>query len=403
VAALAAQARQMLAQPLIDRDACWSAQQAALEGIWASVGTTEQARLDAWRAARGDEIEGWARFCALAERHGADWRRWSQELRHPQGAAVARAVVPVRDRVRFHAWLQMLIEDQLDAVREVGVRVVQDLAIGVDPAGADAWLCQDLLAAEFSIGAPPDEFAPEGQHWGFPPWVPWRLRDVGYRPLANLLRSALVTGGGLRIDHAMGLSRLFWIPDGGEPRDGTYVRFEGRELLDLVALESARAQALVIGEDLGTVEPAFREELTDTGILSTRVLWFEQDPPESWPVQALAMVTTHDLPTLAGVCTGVDSPSPARARLNGLVGPVEGRSVAEVSMEVHRRLGRSPAMLAVATLEDLLGVEERPNQPGTRAHDRPNWSRALPATIEELVSNLGARRALAALAAGRAG
>jgi len=261
VAALGDRARALLVEPVVDRDACWSLQRAALERIWAGTSAAERHHVDVWRAEQGEALEGWARFCALAETHGPSWRRWPPELRHPQGGGVARAARLLDDRIRFHAWLQLVVDEQLDAVRDVGVRVVQDLAIGVDPGGADAWLWQDLLAAEFSIGAPPDDFAPAGQRWGLPPWVPWRLRDLGYRPLADLLRAALVRGGGLRIDHVMGLSRLFWIPDGGEPADGAYVRFAGRELLDLVAMESARTEAIVIGEDLGTVEPGFRAEL----------------------------------------------------------------------------------------------------------------------------------------------
>jgi 4-alpha-glucanotransferase len=215
------------------------------------------------------------------------------------------------------------------------------------------------------------------------------------------LRASLIAGGGLRIDHVMGLSRLFWVPEGGRPADGAYVRFAGRELLELVALESARAAAIVVGEDLGTVEPAFREELAATGILSTRLVWFEHDPPEAWPRQALAMVTTHDLPTLAGMCSGTDRPGPMWQRLERLVEHPAERPVADVAEAVHGRLGASPAALAAATLEDLLGVVERPNLPGTLDHQRPTWSVALPAPIEDFTERPALRRSLAALAAGR--
>jgi len=279
---------------------------------------------------------------------------------------------------------------------------VQDLAVGVDPGGADAWRWQDLLAEGFSIGAPPDDFQPDGQTWGLPPWVPWRLRDVGYRPLAELLQASLVAGGGLRIDHVMGLSRLFWVPDGGTPADGAYVRFPGRELLDIVALESARAGAVIVGEDLGTVEPAFREELLATGILSTRLVWFEAEPPERWPAQALAMVTTHDLPTLAGMSGGEDSPPEMLANLERLVGPVVGRDAADVGADVHRHLGASPAAFALATLEDALAVVERPNVPGTTDSERPNWSVALPTAVDDLPEHAGATCTLLALAEARA-
>jgi len=401
VATLGARARALLTEPVVDRDRCWDLQRTALEHIWSARTDADRARLEVWRAEQGDALEGWARFCALAEQHGSSWRRWPPELSHPGGPAVGRAAVAAVDRVAFHAWLQLLVEGQLEDVRRVGPRLVLDLAVGVDPGGADAWLWQDLLADGFSVGAPPDAFVPEGQTWGLPPWVPWRLRDVGYRPLADLLQASLVAGGGLRIDHVMGLSRLFWVPDGGSPADGAYVRFAGRELLDIVALESARAGAVVVGEDLGTVEPAFRDELRATGILSTRLVWFEHDPPEVWPSQALAMVTTHDLPTLAGMGSGTDSPAEMRANLERLVGPVAGRPAAEVSAEVHRHLGRSPAAFALATLEDVLGVVERPNVPGTTIEERSNWSVALPTSVDELPDHAGARRTLRALADGR--
>jgi len=402
VAALAAQARALLTQDLVDRIRSWTLQRRALDGIFAARPQAERDELRAWRSDQGEALEGWARFCALAERHGPSWRLWPAALRHPESPEVARAAHELADRVTFHAWLQLLVEHQLEAARGAGPRLLQDLAVGVDPGGADAWLWQDLLADGFSIGAPPDEFEPQGQTWGLPPWVPWRLRDLGYRPLADLLRASLGSGGGLRIDHVMGLSRLFWVPEGGSPSDGAYVRFAERDLLDLVALESARAASIVVGEDLGTVEPAFRAELRSTGILSTRVVWFEHAPPETWPSEALAMVTTHDLPTLAGLCSGEDAPPGMRANLEALIGAVDGRPVPEVAVEVHRRLGRSPAALAAATLEDLLGVHERPNRPGTTSADRPqNWSRALPVPVDDLPRHAGAAATLAALAEGR--
>ncbi len=400
IQALAARARRLLGDPVVDRDASWALQRAALEQIWAGGPGTNDERLQRFRAEHGDALEGWARFCALADAHGPVWQEWPRELRHPTAAAVTRATDASPDVVGFHAWLQLLVEDQL-AAAAVGPRLVQDLAIGVDPGGADAWLFQDLLAGGFTIGAPPDSFEPDGQRWGLPPWAPARLRDRGYRPLAGLLRAALVAGGGLRIDHVMGLKRLFWVPDGGEPADGTYVRFHGRELLELVALESARAGAIVVGEDLGTVEPGFRDELAAASILSTRVVWFEADPPERWPRDALAMVTTHDLPTLAGMVAGSDAPAEMRANLEHLVGDLDARPAADVALEVHRHLGRSPCRLVMATLEDLLGVEERPNRPGTTT-ERPNWSLALPVAVDDLPADDRAARVLAALADARA-
>ncbi|MGK2948375.1 MAG: 4-alpha-glucanotransferase, partial [Acidimicrobiales bacterium] len=306
VATLAEQAGALLAAPHVPRDRCWALQCRALELIWADLGDEARRHLDRWRQEQGPTLEAWARYCTLAEDHGPGWSAWPAELRRPDSPAVEAAARIRADRVAFHAWLQLLLQQQMDAAQVAGVRLVQDLAIGVDPDGADAWVLQDLLALGVSVGAPPDDFARDGQSWGLPPFIPWRLRDAGYRPLAELLRASMAEGGGLRVDHVMGLARLFWVPEGGRPVDGTYVRFAGRELLDVLALESARAEAVVVGEDLGTVEPGFREALRETSVLSTRLVWFEDVPPESYPHEALAMVTTHDLPTIAGGATGAD-------------------------------------------------------------------------------------------------
>ncbi|MGQ0433976.1 MAG: 4-alpha-glucanotransferase [Microthrixaceae bacterium] len=416
LAELAAKARNASerAGPTIDRDAVWRCQQAALERLWTARSDTSRSALDRWRAEHGPTLEGWARYCALAERHGHEWQRWPAPLRHPDEPAVAHAAAELADRVAFHSWLQLLVDDQLRSARVDSVRLIQDLAVGVDPSGADAWLDQDLLALEVSVGAPPDDFAPDGQRWGLPPFVPWRLRDAGYRPLAELLRASMSPDGGLRVDHVMGLSRLFWIPGGASPAEGTYVRHRGRELLEILALESSRARALVIGEDLGTVEEELRHDLRATGVFSTRLVWFEDDPPERYPSEALAMVTTHDLPTIAGVWTGddeaelaalgrstpADERSTLRRRLDALVDLPADRPVEEVIDVAHHRLGQAAAQLVVATLEDACGVSVRPNVPGT-TDERPNWSRALPLAVEDLIEDASANRHLARLAAGR--
>jgi 4-alpha-glucanotransferase len=414
VAELAQEARTVGADPIVDRDRVWALQRRALRAIWAARSGRLEDDLARWRADQGAALEGWARFCALADVHGSRWSGWPTPLRHPEGAAVAAEVERLSDEVGFHAWLQLLVERQLQAARVDGLRLIQDLAIGVDPGGADAWHLQDLLALDVSIGAPPDDFSPDGQGWGLPPFIPWRLRDAGYRPFAELLRSSFSAGGGLRIDHVMGLARLFWIPPGGRPSDGTYVRFAGHEMLEVLALESARAGALVVGEDLGTVERGFREELRSRRILSTRLVWFEDDGPGSYPRESLAMVTTHDLPTVAGVWTGADDeelvelgrPTPAdqqgviRRRLDAAVGLPADAATGAVIDAVHRRLGETPAVLTLATLEDVCEVPVRPNVPGTVA-ERLNWSRSLPRTVEQLVADPVAQAHLEALRDGR--
>lgn len=411
VATLAAEARRASAGRILDRDTVWDRQRRALEVLWHDRTPSQREDLRRWRLHQGPALEGWARYCALAETHGPDWTAWPAELRHPDRPSVAAAAATRADRVAFHAWLQLLVDEQLRAANVGSVRLIQDLAIGVDPGGADAWLQQDLLALDISVGAPPDDFAPNGQSWGLPPFVPWRLRDAGYRPLAELLRASMADGGGLRVDHVMGLSRLFWIPRHASPADGTYVRFAGRELLEVLAMESARAQAVVVGEDLGTVEDDFRRELQSTAVLSTRLVWFEDAPPEQYPHEALAMVTTHDLPTIAGVWTGADEeelvalgrPTPPhesgvlRRRLDALVERPDSAPVSEVVQAVHRRLGASAAVLALGTLEDLCEVAARPNVPGT-TDERPNWSCALPKPVEDLVADDGVATNLRPLA-----
>lgn len=414
VAELAAQARAASArQPSqVDRDIVWHHQRAALELLWERRSPTTRDDLARFRVDQGAALEGWARFCALAEAHGPQWSRWPIALRHPGGSTVARAADP--DRVAFHAWLQLLVEEQVRAAAGEGVCLIQDLAVGVDPEGADAWLQQDLLALDMSVGAPPDDFAPDGQQWGLPPYVPWRLRDAGYRPFAELIRASMSRGGGLRIDHVMGLARLFWIPRAGSPADGAYVRHHGRDLLEVLAMESARAEAVVVGEDLGTVEEGFRDELRSAHVLSTRLVWFEDAPPEEYPRAALAMVTTHDLPTIAGVWTGADEaeleslgrPTPEadrgtlRRRLDAVVGVDAPAS--EVIDAVHRRLAHSPAALTLATLEDLCEVRLRPNVPGTTT-ERLNWSVPLPLLVEDLVADPSVSEHLSALDHGRPG
>jgi len=275
--------------------------------------------------------------------------------------------------------------------------VIQDLPIGVDADGADAWAWQDMLALGMSVGAPPDAFSPHGQDWGLPPLIPHRLRGARYEPFIQTIRAALRHAGGLRIDHVMGLFRLFWIPRGMTAADGAFVRYPVDDLLAIVALESHRARAFVVGEDLGTVEGGVRERLAAQRVLSYRLFWFESEPPARYPELALAAVTTHDLPTIAGLWTGTDLEAQRalgwhpneggfqwmRARLREFAGVDDSAAVPEVIERTYRLLAGSPCAVVTATLEDALAVPERPNLPGTTT-ERPNWSLALPAPLEEL-------------------
>jgi len=394
LAPLAAAGRALNGQRRIDRDAVLGLKLAALGRLFA--GFAGHPAFDRYCAEQGGALTEFATFCALAERHGRAWRAWPAEYRRPDAPAVRRFAESA-ERVRFHRWVQWLLDEQLArAAREA--RIVQDLPVGVDPDGADAWAWQDLLARDVTVGAPPDRYVPRGQDWGLPPFVPHRLRAAGYEPFVQTLRAALRHAGGLRLDHVMGLFRLFWIPRGLGPGQGAYVRYPADELLGIVALESWRARAVVVGEDLGTVEAGVRERLAAERVLSCRVLWFEEGAPAGFPALALASVTTHDLPTIAGLWTGSDvreqralglAPNEEalgaiRGRLRVLTGAPEGAPVGEVVRRTHRLLADAPSVMITATLEDVLELEERPNMPGTTRAVRPNWSVALPLTLEAL-------------------
>ena len=279
--------------------------------------------------------------------------------------------------------------------------VMQDLPIGVDPLGADAWAWQEIFAPGVSVGAPPDIFNTQGQDWGLQPFVPYKLRAANYQPFSRILRAAMRHSAALRIDHVMGLFRLFWIPAGAEKKSGTYVRYRSDEMLAILALESARAGAFVVGEDLGTVEDGVREALDERGVLSYKVMWFEKEAPETYPAHALAAITTHDLPTIAGLWTGADlreqeemglkpnveGTKESRESLKCVSGTDEDSPISEVILRAHEALATAPSAVIVAGMEDALGLEKRPNLPGTLCDQRPNWSMPLPKPLEEIEEN----------------
>jgi 4-alpha-glucanotransferase len=392
---LAAAGRAMSREARIDRDAVYRLKMDALERLFSQF--AGDATLDRYCAAEGPALQEFATFCALAERQGRRWRSWPLPFRHPRAAGIARFATEHARRIRFHQWIQWLLDEQL--ARAAGeLRLIQDLPIGIDPEGADAWAWQDLLALDATVGAPPDEFNTLGQDWGLPPFIPHRLRAEGYAPLIQTLRASLRHAGGLRIDHVMGLFRLFWIPAGRDPSQGAFVRYAARELLAVVAIESQRAGAVIVGEDLGTVERGVRRELVRHGILSCRLMWFEPARPARYPVRSLAAVTTHDLPTIVGLWSGRDletqralglRPNEAGTRaildrLQAMAGLAPSADPAEVILRIHELLAGAPSMLITATLEDALAVAERPNLPGATAPAHPNWCRTLPKSIEEI-------------------
>jgi 4-alpha-glucanotransferase len=405
---LAAAGRALNHERIIDRERVFALKMEALEHLFVRSGARDR-EFERYLTCAGASLRDFAIFCALAERYGGGFRTWPAGLRRPDAPAVASFAAEHAERVRFHQWLQWLLERQLAAAAAES-RVMQDLPIGVDPDGADAWVWQDTLAIGASVGAPPDRYVKRGQDWGLPPFIPHRLRASGYEPFVETIRAALRHAGGLRIDHVMGLFRLFWIPAGLPPAEGGYVRYPAEDLLAIVALESHRADAIVVGEDLGTVETGVRERLAEHGVLSYRVMWFEEDPPACYPASAMAAITTHDLPTIAGLWTGADTaeqralglePNDAalervRARLAALTGATARTPIEDLIDAAHRRLAEAPSVLVTATLDDALAVTDRPNVPGTTA-ERPNWSLALPASLEALERSPLARRIAAAL------
>ncbi|MGW0733590.1 4-alpha-glucanotransferase [Streptomyces sp. NPDC002851] len=423
---------------LIDRDAVWALKSAALELILdVPLSPGRRAAYCDFLAAQGPALETHATYRALAERHGPDWRDWPKELTDPASPAIARAAAELIDRIDVHCRLAWLTDTQLAAAdraaREagMGIGLVHDLAVGVHPGGADAWAQRACHAAGMTVGAPPDAFNSRGQDWGLPPWRPDALAAVGYAPFRDLLRGLLAHAGALRIDHVMGLFRLWWIPEGRPPTEGTYVHYDADAMLAILVLEAHRAGAAVIGEDLGTVAPGVREALRERGVLGTSVLWFERDwdgnggplPPEDWRPDCLATVTTHDLPPTAARLTG------AHVRLRhrlGLLPAPEGSGdgfplatalageAAEVGewLAALARLGllppgstdeqarirafyafllRTPARMVGLWLPDAVGDRRPQNVPGT-CDAYPNWrlpvadATGRPVTLEDLAA-----------------
>jgi 4-alpha-glucanotransferase len=399
---------------LIDRNQVWQLKTDALQRLWRRF--PGSARLERFRAEIGPLLRSFAIFNALVERHGREWQKWPSGLRHPDGSQIQQFAQENEERVRFHEWVQWLLDEQLArAARELALML--DLPVGVNAGGFDAWLWQDVLALDAAMGAPPDLYNTQGQNWGLPPFIPHRLRAVGYEPWRLTLRAMLRHARGLRIDHVMGLFRLYWIPQTCAAVEGAFVRYPAEELLAVLAIEAQRAGAMVVGEDLGTVEPGIRRRLRRHQVLSYRLMWFETTPPERYPPQALAAITTHDLFTIAGLWTGSDLASQERLQLNPnaqgtrliqrrvgrLAGVTAESQVSEAIPKLHEALARAPSKLRTATLEDALGVEERPNLPGT-VDQWPNWRIALPVPLEDLRKHPSVHRVARAMQSrGKAG
>jgi 4-alpha-glucanotransferase len=397
---LRAQAQQLNHVRLIDYDKAFQLKSTALEMVFQAA--PEPRGFAGWVSRQGHALRDFATFNALAEVHGPAWRSWPSSLRHPRNEEVDRRRAQLTDRVSFHMWLQFHVTRQLAAAaREIGL--ITDVPVGFAPDGFDAWRWQDLLAPGMRIGVPPDEFFPDGQDWGLPPFDPWKLRRAHFEPFIEALRGAAVHAIGIRLDHVMGLFRQFWIPAGANAADGAYVRYPANEMLALLALESRRATAFVIGEDLGLVEPSVRSRLRSRGALSYRLLWFEGPTPDQWPRAAVAAVGTHDLPTVAGIWNLTEPDQRQhhlRMRLLDVTHAQDGTSAVDVALAAYAALAQSRTCIVLAALEDALGVEERANVPGTTT-EFPNWRLALPQSLEAIEEAAGVQRLAEVMRIGR--
>jgi 4-alpha-glucanotransferase len=378
--------------------------------------------------AGGDVLERFAAFQALSEHFGPDkpWWEWPERFHDCGSAAVAAFAAEHRERVEFYAYVQWQAEQQLaaaaQAARDAGMTIglYHDLALAADRAGAETWMNRGFIAKGVSLGAPPDDWNLRGQNWGLPAYNPHALRAAAYAPFAAILRANMRHGGALRIDHVMGLERAFWIPHGAAAQDGGYVRFPVADMMGVLALESARQKCLVIGEDLGTVPEGFHERMRTAGILSYRLLYFSQDgrgdfvPPRGYPASALVAVGTHDLAPLPGFWRGRDldvraelglypsreadiSARERRARerrslvrafkREGLLPQSFPDDTGEFSSDLaeaaYRFLARSPALLLLLHLDDVLGEENQINVPGT-VTGHPNWRRKMLLDLDAL-------------------
>ncbi len=389
--------------------------------------------LEQFIQSEGAALEIYAAFQTLEEdrrliqSQSATWHDWPKQFLTP-GQSIREYAKRHRKRVRFFQYIQWVASEQLHEIRQMAeqlampIGLYHDLALGADRNGAEAWIYQSVLAFKADCGAPPDAFAPEGQNWGFPPINPHALRESGYELLIQVLRNTFRFGGAIRLDHVMAFCRLFWIPHGRPASEGTYVHYPFEDLLAIMALESVRSKTLVIGEDLGTVPDWVREQLAKARVLSYRVFYFEREAdgdmksPGDYPAQSLAVVTTHDLPTLAGFWSGEDLQ--VRSRLGAFSDDAAHRQIweqrqrekecilnalkrenllpngmaddrtsstmtADLCQAIHLYLARTPSCIMLANLEDGLGELSQTNLPGT-VDSHPNWIRKYTIPLNEM-------------------
>ncbi len=414
---LSARGRGLNAERLIDRAAVWALKKAALERVWQAVRLEPNLELRAFRQAHGvrqaggNELSSFATWCAIAEDlDNADWMTWPEELQDAGGPGVARYAEEHADRVDFYAWCQWVADWQYGRACSEGVDVVADLAVGFGQGSQDAWARRDQLCFDFEIGAPPDPDNQEGQRWGLPPFTPQRMEATDFAAWRDMVRQGLAHAHGLRIDHVMQLWRLFWIPRDADPGEGAYVRYPVHALLAILRLEASRANAWVVGEDMGTVAPGMRESMRRIGMLSNCSA--VRTPIEDFPELSLATSSTHDQVTIAGLLTGWDAAEMRRigksadwARIErsrrtlaemAHIDPakpahrMDDRDIRDAIVTRYRVLAQSRSRVVLASLDDAAAVRERPNAPGT-VTSYPNWRLALPLSIDDLLDTRLAR------------
>ncbi len=394
----------------VERNAVWAFKLEALRRIHkVPLRPARKLAFDDFRRREGQGLHLFALWSALSIELGQDWRLWPEAYQNPISPEVAAFAVEHAQEVEFFEWLQWIAQLQVSSAQttahDAGMKlgIVSDLAVGVHTSSAEAWMMPDVFAQGMNVGAPPDNYNQTGQDWGQPPWRPDRLEELEYRPFRDMVRAALRRVGGVRIDHIIGLFRLWWVPQGLGPQMGTYVRYNHEALVGILALEAQRSQALVVGEDLGTVEPWVREYLSRRGILGTSVLWFEfgQDgqPLQSdhWREYCMASVTTHDLPPTIGYLAGDhvrirqslglledslevelqrshDEQSAWLHRLieDGLLDEEEADDPVEIMLALHRFITKTPSKVLLSNLVDVVGERRMQNQPGT-IDEYPNW------------------------------
>ena len=415
---------------LVDWPAASRRRLAALRAEFESASPADLQSLEGFREAMGDTLETHARFEALhAEQFGQHgrwhWQTWPDELRHPRNPAVEAFARDHEREIAYHAYMQWRADSGLAAAhaaaREAGMKIglIADLAVGADSGGSHCWARQDQILQGLSIGAPPDLLNGSGQNWGLAAFSPTGLRVNGFGAFLEMLRAAMRNAGGVRIDHALGLRRLWVVPDGHSSREGAYLAFPQTDLLRLIALESHRSRTIVIGEDLGTIPSGFQEELATAGVLGMRVLWFERNPvdfvaPRDWTRAAVAMTGTHDLATLSGWWRGRDLEWRARLGLAGNADaaaqegherfrdrfmlwdamrasgaahgdPPPNEEPARFVDAATRYVAGAASDLMILPVEDALALDEQPNLPGTMSEQHPNWQRRLPGPAETLL------------------